>query len=65
MQRMDQVELAPIRYSPMNEREMHHFLDCVQGKDKPRILLRDALQVARMIDAIRESLRLHKPVSLA
>ena len=65
MQRTDHVELAPIRYSPMNEREMHHFLDCVQGKDKPRMLLRDAIQVARMIDAIRESLRLHKPVSLA
>lgn len=65
VQRTDRVELAPIRYSPMNEREMHHFLNCVQGTEKPRVLLRDALQVARMIDAIRESLRLHQPVSLA
>ena len=56
------AQLAPIRYAPMNQREIEHFVKAVRGEEELRVTLEDAYVVARTIEAVQESLTTHKPV---
>ena len=58
------AQLAPIRYAPMNQREIEHFVKAVRGEEELRVTLEDAYVVARMIEAVQESLSAHRPVSI-
>ena len=56
------AQLAPIRYAPMNQREIEHFVKVVRGEEELRVTLEDAYAVARTIEAVQESLTTHRPV---
>ena len=56
------AKLAPIRYAPMNQREIEHFVKAVRGEEELRVTLEDAYAVSRTIEAVQESLTAHKPV---
>ena len=58
------AQLAPIRYAPMNQREIEHFVKAVRGEEKLRVTLEDAYAVTRTIEAVQESLTAHKPVEV-
>ncbi|MCY3990164.1 MAG: Gfo/Idh/MocA family oxidoreductase [Caldilineaceae bacterium] len=57
-------QLAPIRYSPMNQREFAHFVKAVRREEELRVTLQDAYVVARTIEAVQESLTAHRPVRI-
>lgn len=57
-------QLAPIRYSPMNQREIAHFVKAVRREEELRVTLEDAYVVARTIEAVQESLTAHRPVRI-
>ena len=56
------AQLAPIRYAPMNQREIAHFVKAVRGEVELEVTLEDAYVVARTIEAVQESLTAHTPV---
>lgn len=45
------------RYSPMNQREIEHFIECVQEKAQPLITPQEFLSTACVLEAIFESLQ--------
>ncbi len=57
-------QLAPIRYAPMNQREIAHFVKAVRREEALRVTLQDAYVVARTIEAVQESLTAHRPVRI-
>ncbi len=58
------AQLAPIRYAPMNQREIAHFVKAVRREEELRVTLKDAYVVARTIEAVQESLTEHRPVRI-
>ncbi len=58
------AQLAPIRYSPMNQREIEHFVKAIRGEEELQVTLEDAYVVARTIEAVQESLTAARPVSI-
>lgn len=58
------VHYGPIRYSPMNQNELAHFLKAVRGLAEPCLTLRDAKQALLLIEATRESIARHAAVKL-
>ena len=58
------AQLAPIRYAPMNQREIAHFVKAVRGEEELRVTLEDAYAVARTIEAVQDSLTSHQPVRI-
>ncbi len=58
------AQLAPIRYAPMNQLEIAHFVKAVRGEEELRVTLEDAYTVARTIEAVQESLTAHRPVGV-
>ncbi|MXX25199.1 MAG: Gfo/Idh/MocA family oxidoreductase [Caldilineaceae bacterium SB0668_bin_21] len=58
------ARLAPIRYAPMNQSEIAHFVMAVRGEEALRVTLDDAYAVARTIEAVQESLTAHRPVRI-
>ena len=58
------AQLAPIRYAPMNQREIAHFVKAVRGEEDLRVTLDDAYAVARTIEAVQGSLTAHRPVEV-
>ncbi|MCY4079298.1 MAG: Gfo/Idh/MocA family oxidoreductase [Caldilineaceae bacterium] len=57
-------QLAPIRYAPMNQREIAHFVKAVRREEELRVTLQDAYVVARTIEAVQESLTAQRPVRI-
>ncbi len=58
------AQLAPVRYAPMNQREIAHFVKAVRGEEELRVTLEDAYAVARTIEAVQESLTAGGPVRI-
>ena len=58
------AQLAPIRYAPMNQREIAHFVEAVRGEEGLRVTLEDAYAVARTIEAAQESITANRPVGV-
>ena len=58
------AQLAPIRYAPMNQREIAHFVKAVRGEEELRVTLEDAYAVAKTIEAVQESLTAGGPVRI-
>lgn len=52
----DMARLSPVRYSPMNQNEIAHFIAVARGQEEPRISLTDALRAAELIEATRASI---------
>lgn len=50
------TQLGGIRYSPMGNLEIEHFIDCCQGRSKPRMSIFDMLAVSRNLKAVQKSL---------
>ncbi|MBI2267555.1 MAG: Gfo/Idh/MocA family oxidoreductase [Armatimonadetes bacterium] len=57
------VQESPVTLSPF-ERELAHFLDCVNGKASPLVTGEEALYALRVALACRESSASRKPVEL-
>ena len=58
------AQLAPIRYAPMNQSEIAHFVMAVRGEEALRVSLDDAYAVARTIEGVQESLTARRPVRI-
>ena len=58
------AQLSPIRYSPMNQREIAHFVRAVRGEEELRVTLHDAYAATRMIEGVQDSLTSHLPVNI-
>ncbi len=56
------AQLAPVRYAPMNQLEIAHFVQAVRGEEELRVTLEDAYVVAKTIEAVQESLTGNRPV---
>ncbi|MGQ9779569.1 MAG: Gfo/Idh/MocA family protein [Bacillota bacterium] len=55
---------GPVRYSPMNQNELAHFLEVVRGLAEPHLTLEDAKRALLLIEATRASIARHAPVKL-
>jgi predicted dehydrogenase len=53
------------RYSPMNQREIDHFLECVLNGKKPVITPEDYVSTIAVMEAAHESLSSHAPVRVS
>ena len=52
----DGLQAADPRLSPMNQREIDHFMDCVRGIREPGILPQDFLSAVSILEAVQESI---------
>jgi predicted dehydrogenase len=57
------VPSSPVGTSPY-QREWQDFIDWIEGKSKPRVKPKDALEAVRMAEAVLESAKKGKPVKL-
>lgn len=53
-----------VRYSPMHLREIRHFIKCIRGEEQPLITLDEARRAIEVLEALRESISIGKPVRL-
>jgi|LFRM01.1.fsa_nt_gb predicted dehydrogenase len=65
VQKQGSVSLGGIRYSPMGDLEINHFIDCCLQKAAPRITLEDMLRAAQGIEAAARSMALGTKVRLS
>ncbi len=56
VQRADRCQLSAPRYSLMNQREIEHFLECVQRGARPAITPHDYVSTVEVLEAIRQAL---------
>lgn len=60
----DAVLVSSPRYSPMNAREIEHFMDCVRGRATPVITPQEYVSTIRLLEAARRSIAEGQPVEI-
>lgn len=63
--RKDAVLVSSPRYSPMNAREIEHFMDCVRGRATPVITPQEYVSTIRVLEAAQRSIAHGQPVEIA
>ncbi len=60
----DGIKVSEPRYSPMNQREIEHFLDCIFQQKQPRITAAEFVSTIAIMEAALASLEKSAPVQV-